>query len=513
MNDLSLAHQQSEKWQRLSPASIIYFALKSVSLMVKNGIQALVPIGAAIAAFSDFRWTAFVLVVICGAALMLAFAVLSYFKFRFRIEKSAFLIRSGVFNRKRLTLSFNRIQNVALKEPIYFRPFNIIVLILESAGSSDEEVSLAGIPRPLAEAIRRQILAVKTDESGITERQNDEALDEINTQKTSEPLLQLPISELVRYGLSSSSIWVFAGIFAGFISQLDPLWNSGLVDKLFNYYGDIVGVGVIALVLGSTLLVFLFLLLIATASILGSIIVNYQYTLSYADGRYHRTRGLFERQETSIPTPKIQSLTLSQPIIARLFERFHIVVGQVGFKGKNNNKAQRQKFIIPSATAKFNEMLVKHIYPASSILSEPLKPIHKAFIKRRFLYSLSLPLLVTTISTGVNFGWWSITPLLVPFTALPFIFLQWRWYGFATDGDHGLVRTGLLGHRMTLFPFYKVQTVEVTQSPGQRRDKHATLKIKLAGQSVTIPYIDKSTADEWREIILMKVETSKNAWM
>lgn len=515
MTDVPPALQQPEKWQRLSPASILYFGIKSVSFMVRFGLQAIVPAFAALAAFNNLYWLplALALVAVGGAVFMLTFAVLSYFKFRFRIEKNAFLIRSGIFKRKRLTLSFDRIQNVAFKEPIYFRPFNLIILTLESAGSSSEEVNLAGISRHLGEAIRQQVLAQRAEEGTNTQTEVDSELEEKASEKSGTTLLHLPIPELVRYGLSNSGIWVFAGIFAGFSSQLDQLWESGLAGRLFDYYGDVAGAGIIALALGVTLLAFLFLLLIAAGSVLGAIIVNYRYTLSYADGRYHRTRGLFERQETSIPPSKIQSLTLSQPLIARLFDRFHIVVGQVGFKSKNKNKAQRQKFVIPSATAQFNAQLVHHVYPASTILSEPLRPIHTGFIKRHFLYSFGLPSCGAAILWGFNLGWWGLLPLSLPFAALPFIILRWRQYGFATDQDHGLVRSGLLGHKRTVFPFYKVQTVEVKQSPGQRRDGLADLKIKLAGQSLTIPYIGKTIADEMREIILMKIETSKKAWM
>ncbi len=49
------AVQQPDKWQRISPASIIYFVLKFLSAIVQNGIQAIAPVAAVLATAGENR--------------------------------------------------------------------------------------------------------------------------------------------------------------------------------------------------------------------------------------------------------------------------------------------------------------------------------------------------------------------------------------------------------------------------------------------------------------------------
>jgi putative membrane protein len=57
-----------------------------------------------------------------------------------------------------------------------------------------------------------------------------------------------------------------------------------------------------------------------------------------------------------------------------------------------------------------------------------------------------------------------------------------------------------------------VQRVTVTQSRYQRRKKLASLRMYMASGTVNIPYIDHQQAQQLRDYILYRVETSQKAW-
>lgn len=506
---------QSDKWQRISPASIIYFVLKFISGLVRNGLQSVAPVAAVLATTGENRWFALGLLA-AGAGLVLAVgAVLSYLNFKFRIDGDAFLIRSGVLTRKRLTLTFDRIQNVAFREPIYFRPFNLVILTLESAGSTSEEVSLAGIPRPLAETIRRFVLRYKQLSPAKIQAERPVEADTSPTRSSENEttdLLRQPVSELVRYGISNNNVWVFAGLTAGALAQFDDLWDSGMMQGLFDLVGETVGTGLVAISAFAVFVAFIILILLMAASVLGAIIVNFNYHLTYADGRYHRTRGLFERQETSVPGVKIQSLKIAQPVIARLLDRFHLTLNQVGFEG-NQAPNKKQKFIIPSVQQDFYTHLSGHMFQGSSVLNMPLKPISGKFVARQAIYTFGGPSIIVSILWAINVGWLGLVPLLLPLVMLPLIILRKNRYGYATDGAHAVVRQGLFGQNLTVFPLFKVQTIRISQSPGQKRAGLCNLKIKLAGHSVTVPYLPLEDARAWRAAALRQMETSTRPWM
>ncbi len=503
----------SDKWRRISPASVIYFVMKFITGVLRGGLQSVAPVAAVLATTGDNRWFALGLLAAGAAVLLMVGAVLSYLNFKFRVDRDAFLIRSGVLTRKRLTLTFERIQNVAFREPIYFRPFNLVVLTLESAGSTSEEVNLAGIPRPLAETIRRFVLERKK-ETSQTAPVNVEPSNEHRSAE-SEPtanLLRQPVSELARYGVSNNNVWVFAGLTVGALGQFDKFWESSVMRGMFDLVGETVGTSLFALSALAVLLTFGVLLILMFASVVGAVIVNYNFHLSYTDGRYHRTRGLFERQETSVPETKIQSLKIAQPVIASLMNRSHLTFNQVGFERKQN-QGRHQKFIIPSVQSEFYHQLSRRLFSGTNVLEQDLTRINGKFIFRHIVFSFGLPSLLAAGISTYQWGWQGLFFLVVPLIALPFVALRKRRHGYLMDGEHAVVRSGLFGRNLTVFPLFKAQSIKIIQSPGQRKAELASLKIKLAGQSLTIPYMDLSDARTWRSVSLQQIDTRTEPWM
>lgn len=507
-------HHENEihEWHRLSPIGVVYFILRTLVNAAKHGVQGLVPLAAIFVATGDSRWFILSLVAIAAFIFLIAIAILSYLKFHYKVTDDTFYIKSGIFKKKDLTLHFERIQNVAFTEPLYFRPFDLVIMTLESAGSSSEEVNLGGIPRSLANVYRTKILNFKNNASTASETINIENLHE-NTE--SEDVIQLPLSELIRYGLMNTTIWVIAAAIIGFISQIDSN-DEAMVEGLKDNALAIIGTNEITIALyGITAIIFVvaFLLLL---SIIGTIIVNYDYRLTRSKDRFHRTKGLFERQETSLLESKIQSLVINQPWIAKLLNRNILQLTQVGFSNKSGQElpGSSPKFLIPSVTKEFSHNFSSTLYPAFDLSSISMQQISRLFTRKILLW-VFLPISLipaTAIAIGTQ-SVWGLLPLLLPIIAAPAVIIRHKKYGFAMQGEYAVVRSGFIGHKLSVFPLHKVQRVNVTQSPGQRRAELATLQIHLAGTSLTIPYIPMQSAIEWRDTILYKVETSEKPWM
>lgn len=511
------AQSGADKWRRLAPAAIIHFIVQFVIQFIKQGIQGLLPIAAVIFTAGENRWFIISLIGIAVVILLLAGAVLSYLKFKFRLSGDTFLIHKGVFKRKRLSLGYERIQNVILKQPIYFRPFNLVVLIIESAGSSGEEVSLAGIPRSLADEIRTAVFAKKAEGKTTSGENNTSNADQAtpSISEGAEEILKQPISELVRYGLSNNQIWVFAGIMTGAMAQIewDELW---FYESMTSGAREIMEASQMAawmVAVGGVLSIFLLLLAV---SAVGAIIIYYNFHLTRTEGRFHRTKGLFEKQESSLPEKKIQALVMRQSWPAKLLKRYHLTLKQVGFSGMGadgNVHTGNNKFLIPSVTRTFAGDFSKLVYPDFDWHESKLKSIDPVFTRKVVLW-IMLPITlmpVTALSLAVSPK--ALAFLAFPFLCWPLVELRRRRYGYMRDDKYGFVRTGFIGHQYTVLPFYKVQTVRIWQSPGQRRRGLATLTINMAGTSRTIPYMPLAEAEAWRDRILFEIETSKRAWM
>ncbi len=511
--DLARPHTEAEKWQRLAPAAMIHFAVQFIVQFIKQGVQGLLPLGAVFLTAGENRWFIISLAGASIALLLLVGAILSYLKFRYRLSGDMFLIQKGVFKRKRLSLSYDRIQNVAFKQPIYFRPFNLVVLGIESAGSSSEEVSLGGIPRALAEEIRTSVFEKRAANTSLASTSN--ADDEPQATSTeAEDIIRQPIGELVRYGLSNNNIWVFASLAAAAFAQIewdDYVLLAGLKDWLKHIPDDgpafaiLFGVGsflaIVTLLLG--------------LSALGAIVTYYNYHLTFTDGRFHRSKGLFERQETSLPKAKVQSLVINQSWPARLLKRYHLVMRQVGFQSNAGqpSAANNSKFLVPSVTGAFTQQFSRRLYPDFNWSVTDLRPINWRFTRKIVLYIMLPIAAIPTTAISLAVSPVGVFILLIPLLLTPLVMLRRARYGYASNGTHGIVRSGFIGHKLTVFPFYKVQTVELVQTPGQRKHGLASLKVKLAGFGVELPYIPLADAEAWRDQILYRIENHKGKWM
>ena len=87
--------------------------------------------------------------------LSLIIGIISWLRYTYRVEDGELRIESGVFVRKKRYIPFERIQSLDFSEGILQRPFGLVKVRVETAGSSgsqDAEAVLTAITK--AEAAR-----------------------------------------------------------------------------------------------------------------------------------------------------------------------------------------------------------------------------------------------------------------------------------------------------------------------------------------------------------------------
>ncbi|WP_025896382.1 PH domain-containing protein [Kordiimonas gwangyangensis] len=135
------------------------------------------------------------------------------------------------------------------------------------------------------------------------------------------------------------------------------------------------------------------------------------------------------------------------------------------------------------------------------------------YLKRLFFVDWASPVALLSVSLSFLATPWFLLLNLLPALILPFMWLNYRRLGYWSDGRYFAVRTGLIGHKLVLFPLHKAQSVKVTRTPGQRRRGLATLTIKLAGHKVKIPYVPDLVAKGARDHILRVIFAGHTPWM
>src|SRR5205085_7113836 len=97
--------------------------------------------------------------VMIGIAIVSLGSLAQYFTYRYRIEKDAVVVRSGIFERSLRHIPFSRIQNVSLQQNVLHRLFGVAEVRLESAGAAKPEAQMRVLRLRDAQELEAQIHA------------------------------------------------------------------------------------------------------------------------------------------------------------------------------------------------------------------------------------------------------------------------------------------------------------------------------------------------------------------
>ncbi len=493
-----------EHWQRLSPLSIIFFLGKSVVRLIKDALPTFAPVAIVIFA-SGNRLTTTTFIAAGLAALLIGGAILQFWFFKFRRDGDKVLINDGVFQKNHRVIRFERVQNINILTPVYFRPFGLTILQIETAGSKGNEADLAGVPAALAAHLRSSILEFQQSNVSV----DGEQLVDNNNPEKGTVVASASLSDLVAYGVSSNGVFwllaVLAPIFGASFGKFDDIIsdNFSKIEALF-------GEGLAAIVTMGTVLLLGLLVLMYLFSILGAIYRYYGYELTKNQQTLKRNSGLITRFEESLKLVKVQTFITQSNIIGRWIKRQNIILGQV-VSSASGKPGKKNLFIVPARVAAQVPELIKLVFAdAPVVIAE--ERIDRRYILKTWLVSAVLPLTIVSLVFAPDSYWYFVIPLALALLALLLVIKRWSMFRFGVAGGYGVFQSGLFGFKRTLFPLHKIQQVEIQQSPQQRYRNLATLKISLASNQIRIPYIPTARAEQWQELIRLVIATNKSLW-
>ncbi len=491
-----------EHWQRLSPLSVIFFLGKTIVRLLKDALPIFAPMLIFIFA-SGNRVTTTSMAVAAIAAFLIGGAVLQFWFFKFRQVEDKILINDGIFQKNRRVIRFDRVQNINVLTPIYFRPFGLVTLQIETAGSKGNEADLAGIPVPMAEHLRELMLQHQATKQLDQKDQSQQAGSALESRVVATASLR----DVVAYGVSSNSVFlivaVLAPVFGAASNKVTNMIEDNLTILVNLLGGSFMGAGLL-IVLAVIILMFLL-------SIVGAIYRYYGYELSQEQTALKRRSGLITRFEESLKLVKVQAFTTQSNFIGRMIKRQNVILGQV--TASSHGKPGKQNiFIVPARTEQQLPELLSLVFAQTPNLI-PESKIDKRYILKTWIVTFVIPITIAAVVFAGD-GWLRslVIAVVAMGLALPLVIKRWSMFRFGFGDGYGFFKSGLFGFKRTLFPLYKVQYVEIKQSPLQRRRDLATLRISLASESIVIPYIPMLTAELWLKTIKQAVVNDKSPW-
>lgn len=496
------------QWLKLSPVAIIYFAVQFIKT-IGNNLFYLLP--AIFVGYNQFSENA--LIILSGLGALLVFvaisALLKFYFYQYRLSEGRVQIHSGVFQKTHIDLPFERIQNVRFEQPIFYRPTNHVCMLLDTAGSNKLEAKIIALPKNVAESLKQEILAYKTEDTHeTTDHQaqfNEERL--LNSRS---------MRDLVIHGLASNRIWIVLGALAPFFNS----FSDKVVESVESF-----GVDVEALMASSQYafwqyilfffsIAFIVIALMALISVLGSVITFYDFKLTRSDDRYIRRNGLFTRHEVVMKLSRLQMIALQQNWLDRLLQRVNLKFEQLNANFERQSAGTSGgKIIVPSVTLEEAHSLATETWPNNQLSSISYNPVSKRLAIRNTLIAfwLFVPFAsVLAYFEKTELAAASITAFVL---ATGFIILAWKRRGYAIDNNFIYLRKGLIGVNYRCFPIHKVQQTKFSQSWFMRRFQLCSVKFVLASGGQTLPFINTRIGEELIDTCLYQVEALKKSWM
>ncbi len=455
---------------KLAPQSIPYRALQKVS-----GVVVVLYF---IVSSNDWGFPA--AAAVAGGVLLLALAyeVAYYRRFEYELTADTLDISSGVISRREREIPYRRIQNVDVSRSVIQRALGVAAVDLETAGGSSTEGSIRFVTPDEATRLQREVQRRKSDAStGETERSGDRptgagaGTEGGQVGPAEEELFAISPSELALVGALS-----FDGRLIGLLAFL----SSGSVPVLSGFIPSASATALTATAIVGVGLLFL------VSWILGAGVAfsnYYGFRLSRAGDELRYERGLFRRYSGSIPTEKVQTLTISDNPAKRALGYASLSIETAGYAPGQGSDNGSQSAVPIAATDRVYRLAREVESFGTPAFNRPPKRIRWRYV---FRYTIAVGVLVG-IAFAVN---WFVTPQLPWFgpavlllAVPPAAHLKWKHRGYWLGEDHLLTRNGFWNRTVMIVPYYRIQNVIDSRTVFQRRWDVATIVADTAGSS------------------------------
>ena len=441
MNDVALEG-------RLHPLAVLVIARRFVGLSMVPALVIFLSAGARVIV------PAVLLALLVGVPL----AILSWWRFRYRVGGGRLELHSGVVSRSVRTIPLERVRGIDVTEPFLHRLLGLVRVEVEAAagGGESAELSLAAVSRAQADELREALL-------GPARAAEEEAAEPPPLYRASPRLLALGGITSLSYLLAPAAI---LGVAFNLADDLPGRFVERAAESAADRFPtDAVGLVVVGAAVAA-------LVLVAAAA--GSLLVDWDFTLRDEGERLLASRGLFTRRLVNLDRSRIRGVDVRDTLLRRPLRLAAVTAIAAGVRGRSGGT-----LLAPVIRAGGLPGLLRAVDPLAPDPGAPLAAHPPAARSRRFVRALALPLAGLAVALALGVWWGAAVALAAVALALLLGLDRYRQLGHAFDGRRLALREGSLRRRRTELDPDGAVSFELRTSPGQRRAGVATLTVHL----------------------------------
>lgn len=334
-------------------------------------------------------------------------SLIGYCSTYYTVEENQLVVESGIFNKKRLVMSFDVITTVDLSQNLIFQLFNSYKIKIDNSSRSSGGENKTEIVLVLKkeEALWFKDVITKSKTQVASEQQDNVVMDQqVNiTQEDVKNEISYSASflDFLKLGALQSKI-SYALIIGSLLYALITAFITQLTDVSFEVLVDsFVKRSSVGFLIFSTIIFFYVSALIY--SIVKSFIKYFDFKITSSKSHVKIQYGLFTKKFYTFPKNMINGITLRQNLLMRLFGYYSLEMVVMGYGEKTEDEEEEKALIFPIASQARAKEILSSIFPNYEIDFNYYKPERKALIY--FFLSigniLSLILLVVSLITGI----------------------------------------------------------------------------------------------------------------
>jgi putative membrane protein len=421
-----------------------------------------------------------------GFAFLLIAGVANWWRFLFKIEEGVLHIKSGIFIRKNLYLSKDRVQVIDITSGVIERLFGLVRVDIQTAGSSSREAAIDAISIDKAREINRLL----RDEDAESEQSEKEIENDIKE-------FGLPSKELLIAASTSGSFGIALSILATVFSQVEPLISES---QLFEYLFEVLPSQTDFVFFVTVVMIFVvFAWLLSFFSTLFS---YGNFSLTVKDKEMVITRGVFEKKRVTVPYNRIQAIHVAEGMIRQPLGYASMHLESAGY---GDEKGTGSIVLFPLVKRSEVLQLLNEVVPSYQKEMNGLRLPKRAL--RRYLFRSAF--LITAVIVPLYF-WRNLNNWI---WLIPALSMLWGWLKYraaAVGWNEGsfIFRSRTLSKSTAFINRNRIQNITISQSPFQRWRNLCTAEIHVAsgdrGKSFSVRDLEAKTGIELMNEIKIK---------
>ena len=484
------------QFQKQSKLGSIVFFFETVRKNIYNFIYVFLP---ALQGYFLLSLAIFVLVLI-GIGIF-SFINYYYFTYKFDFNKSAFIIQKGFFTKTKLSIPFEKIQQINFNQNLIHKIFSLYEVQMDTAGSDNTEVDIKAVSKKIADNLK--VISAKIKKKRVYKTTVEES--SINS-------LNINILTLIKIGLTSRYFETF-GLILGTI----VLGFQFLEDFDINYTENV------EKIISTTNFGLIFTLVILLIIIIAILIINlistilkyFNFTAIKSLNNLEISYGLIQTKSIILSPRKVQQFQIIQNYFQKNLNILEIKINQAS-STKIVKDNSRSKIIIPGFTKNEKNDLFKYIFNKKIQEELHMKP-HVRKLVFRLIFTSVLPALIFVL-TLLFFEILCLKYVVISCLSYLILtsFVNWKYYknnSLLIAKDFIVYKSGFWDIKSTIIETFKIQSIILSQPVWHKKRNLGDIIFYTAGGYIKAKTYNFSDLKKIVNKSIYSVEISNKKWM